>query len=286
MDMSELTTNLRSRLMLARLNISEWGVHRVDRKASDKVADEFYAKSDAGKYYKALLPKAAIQPWITAKNRVRAKFYQLTLPWTDDGYRVLTAEAYLDLVQELAVLESEAMNEIRKLVSNLDSWKAEAQNMLGTLYDDTLYPEPEELEREYAIRLHITPMPSGADFRVDLDDVTVSEIRSDIDKQVNSAVQQAMRDVYDRAYTAIRHMADKLGDEKAIFRDSLVENVAELVDLLPKLNVSGDTRINQLADDVTLLCRHPAQTLRDDLSARAETAKNARKLSDRLKSWI
>ncbi|MGI8552470.1 MAG: hypothetical protein ACR2PL_17030, partial [Dehalococcoidia bacterium] len=57
------------------------------------------------------------------------------------------------------------------------------------------------------------------------------------------------------------------------FHDTLVENVRELVDLLPTLNVTGNTTMAELSERMKAeLCRYSAQTLRDSTSARERTA--------------
>jgi hypothetical protein len=79
-------------------------------------------------------------------------------------------------------------------------------------------------------------------------------------------------------------MAEKLkafkpaqGGDRAegIFRDSLVENVRELVAVLPSLNITGDPTLAAVAARMEALCRDDADELRDNAAARASVAAEA-----------
>jgi hypothetical protein len=51
--------SLASRAMLCSLSIRMWSARKHDREASDEIAQRHGAQPDAGRYHKALLPKAA-----------------------------------------------------------------------------------------------------------------------------------------------------------------------------------------------------------------------------------
>lgn len=276
----------RQRLMLARLSISEWSARKVDKTATERVHSDFSAATDSGRYNKALLPKAALEEVAKVRGEARTLFYKLTLPWQDDGYRVLTTDAYFELVGEISAITSKFYGAVNRLVRDYDSWKQEAKRTRGALYNEADYPTPDEVRCKFCMDLALMPLPAGTDFRVDIDDVVRDKIQADIDKRVRTAINDAMADVRDRVVTAVGHMADKLADPKAIFRDSLVENVRELVELLPKLNASDDPRLASLPDDMSDLLKYSAQELRDNLTARAETARTARSMVDRVASWL
>lgn len=279
-------TLTRDRLMLARLAISEWGAYKVDKTATRKVHTDFAASNDSGRYNKLLLPKAAFEDIAAARTEARTLFYRLTLPWQDDGFRVLTADAYFELTEKIAGCASKFDRAVAKLLAELEMWKAQARAARGALYNEADYPTSSEIVRRYRMDLALMPMPSGEDFRVDMDDVTRAKIQEDIDSRVASALQSAMNDVYERVANVVGHMAERLADPKAIFRDSLVENVHDLVALLPKLNATNDARLAMLPVELQPLLEHSAQDLRDNQTARAETARAARSMLDRVKEWM
>jgi hypothetical protein len=85
-----------------------------------------------------------------------------------------------------------------------------------------------------------------------------------------------MGDVWERTYKALSNMSAKLDysgkDDKKIFRDTLVNNVRDMLGLLSKFNITGDQRMENMRvrlEDAMLGVSPDA--LRDDDTFRAET---------------
>jgi len=82
-------------------------------------------------------------------------------------------------------------------------------------------------------------------------------------------------------------MADKLKDGDAIFRDSLVGNVKDFVDILPALNLTGDPELSAAVLEVKekLVCYSP-DTLRDQETERARAAATADEIARRMAAYF
>ena len=65
-------------------------------------------------------------------------------------------------------------------------------------------------------------------------------------------LNDAQRDLYRRLGEAVERVGERLREDEngkpLVFRDSLIENIRELVDVVPRLNIFAD-------DDLTMLCR-------------------------------
>jgi hypothetical protein len=70
------------------------------------------------------------------------------------------------------------------------------------------------------------------------------------------------------------------------FRDTVVTDLVKLVDLLPKLNVTGDPELERLAAQVRALLLVDPQELRKSESIRTETAKNATAIAQRMQAYM
>ena len=285
MDMSNIP-GVRDKLMLARLSISSWGNRKVDKQASEHVHQTYATDASAGRYNKTLLPKAAVEKIIAAHNQARAAHYRLTLPWADDGYRVLTAAAHLDYVNDMMQWESATQQAVHDLCRKLPHWMAEAQKMHGSLFNAADYPDEHALQAAYSFAIHIMPMPAAEDFRVDLGDDVVNVIKSDIEKRVADAQQSAFKDVFARIAENVGHMAEKLADPEAIFRDSLVNNVTDLVAVLPKLNFYDDPGLSIVIEQMKQLVVHEPKELRLNAQARQQTATKAAGIASKVKGWL
>jgi hypothetical protein len=61
-------------------------------------------------------------------------------------------------------------------------------------------------------------------------------------------------------------MVDRLNEPESRFHGSLVTNVLDLVEILPRLNVNGDTDLNRFAEQVKgRLCNYSAQDLKKQI---------------------
>jgi len=76
------------------------------RSASEETAQRHGAQADAGRYHKVLLPKAALAEVHKIVSDARQEHYFMTLPWDDNGYRVLPAAAYMDHTEKMRELAS------------------------------------------------------------------------------------------------------------------------------------------------------------------------------------
>ena len=95
-----------------------------------------------------------------------------------------------------------------------------------------------------------------------------------------------MTNLWQRVYELVKPLADKLNDPKGIFRDSLVEKIHDLTNLLPKLNITGDKKLNDLTNEIRQkLCSRSPGELRDLDGVRGRVAKDADDILDRMKGY-
>jgi len=69
-------------------------------------------------------------------------------------------------------------------------------------------------------------------------------------------------------------------------RDSVVTNLVKLVDLLPKLNLTGDPELERMGAQVRASLLVDPQELRKSESIRSETAKRATAICDRMAAYL
>jgi hypothetical protein len=69
-------------------------------------------------------------------------------------------------------------------------------------------------------------------------------------------------------------------------RDSVVTNVVKFVEILPKLNVTGDPELERLAAEVRTSLVVDPQELRKSESVRADTARAAAAIADHVAGYM
>lgn len=277
---------LNTQLMIVNLTIRKWAGTKLDKTVSSETNMKYNVKNKAARVYKNLLPKSALEKTRKAYNAVYTYHYANTLPWGDAGRRVLPAKHYFKYSEKMRELINVADREVNEFLRNYASAVAKAQTVLNDMFDPADYPEPAEIASHFGIKIDLEPLPDAGDFRVDLVQEEVDKIREQIAEQQNEMANQAMRDLWNRTYKVVQNMAERLGNEKNVFRNSLVGNVVDIVSLLPKMNVTGDKELTKLCHEMEeKLVKYDAVELRNDNIARKETAQAANDILDMMSGF-
>lgn len=248
----------------------------MDKQATEKVRQDYDAAQDAGRYNKALIANNALKAVQSAANDARTFHYKQTLPWNDEGARILPATNYLEYTEGMRKYKSAFNAAVSDFLDAYPNLVEEAKTRLNRLFVQSDYPSPQNIVSKYGFEVQVDPLPDANDFRVDLGDAEIQRIRDDIDSRAQQAQDAAMRDVWSRLHEAVGNMAERLSSPDAIFRDSLVGNLEELIDLLPRLNIAGDPELDRLTKEVSAkLTAHEPDTLRADKTTRAAVANDA-----------
>lgn len=261
--------------MLVSLRLSAWLGQRIDNSATRDTLARNGAQHDAGRFAKQLLPKDALKGITAAHSAARAKHYALTLPWNDNGERILSSEMFFAYTKLMAECKDEIESAHSDFFGQYADYVRHAPKRLGSLYDPKDFPPLEVVKRRYDFALSILPMPSKDDFRVSLGAATEQAIRNGIEAEVTRRYADAQRDIWQRIAKALEHFAAKMHDHDAIFRNSTVQNVIEIIDLAPKLLVIPDPEINATCDRIRKALNSAAldpDVLRNDTNARQAAA--------------
>ncbi len=285
--------SLSSRAMLCSLSISMWLARKHDPDALQEIAHRHGAQADAGRYHKVLLPKAALAEIQKIVSDARQEHYFMTLPWDDNGYRVLPAAAYMDHTEKMRELSNQFTPAVEALAREFGKLVEDAKVRLGGLFRPEDYPTPDGLRSKFSFETKVMPLPDAGDFRVTLGDEEKERIKRQITTAVEASLQVASRDLWLRLYEAVTHLAERLQayqvTEEGVehpFRDSVVTNLVKLVDILPKLNVTADLELERLAAQVRASLLVDPQELRKSESVRTETAKAAAAIAQRMAGYM
>jgi hypothetical protein len=279
--------NLNDRALLVQLNISQWTARKYDKRATEDVAAMHNAGKAAGRFNKALLPMNDYLDNVQKKaTLIRTRYYQNTLPWAMDGTQMLPSANYLAFMTDFRKQKSEWEYAVSMFVDHYEDMKIIAKRVLGSLYSDADYPSENEIIHKFKMDMAVFPVPS-TDFRVQLSNDELNHIRGDLEARLASAQQTAVREVWDRLFEKVKHIADKLADPSAIFRDSLVENAREMCALLPRLNFTDDPNLEAMRAEVEakLIGHHP-DALRNNLDLRQDTAAEAADIMKRMSVFM
>jgi hypothetical protein len=279
--------NLSDRALLVQLSISQWAARKYDKKISNEVASQHGTATAVGRYNKSLLPMNDLLDNVHKKaSLIRNNFYANTLPWGMEGTQMLPSSNYLNFMTEFRKEKNEWQTLVANFTSNYDSLKEDAKRFLGTLYNESDYPTLSEIVGKFNIDIAVFPVPS-TDFRVSIGSDELERIQQDVERRVQQSQAVAMKEVWTRLYERVKHMADKLADPKAVFRDSMIDNAREICALLPRLNFSDDPNLETLRQQVEMgIANHHPDALRNNPDLRRDTAAEARAIMDKMNVFM
>jgi len=285
--------SISSAAMLVELSIGTWTGRKLDRKASIDVVLQHHAHKGVANVHKKLLGDCAeldaVQKF-TANSR--NAHYAMTMPWSDTGLRLLPTTQYFKYHGEMTALQTEYQRLVQVF---LDAYSWEIQNSqlkLGDLFNADEYPTSDSLTGKFRFGMNYMPLPDAGDWRVAIGSETESALRYQYEGYYATQLETAMGDVWRRAHDALTKMSERLdyadGPTKKVFRDSLVSNVHDMIDLLGACNVTNDPVMAAAQHDLDQAMRGiTPDALREDPYLRAETRRKVnevRKVIDNLPS--
>jgi len=265
------------------LHVSQWGARRHDKAASLQVAAANDA-GDAGRFNKLLIDKAHLAEIGKAVSAMRVTHYDLTLPWQDDGARLLPNALFMKYAEAMRVRRQAFDDAVRSFVAKYPELVTQARKRLGKLYQPADYPV--DISGRFQSRLEFAPMPNVDDFRVKASEAEAELIKFEVTASVNSTLAtrqaEAMKHVNQRVRDALERVRDRCSAEKPIIHDSMMEEIETLIDVLPAMNIVSDPKIDELVHRLKneVLCS--TSSLRRTKAVRLRAAEGA----EELLSWL
>jgi hypothetical protein len=267
--------------MLADMTIHRWTASKHDRSVSAEV-ERTHNANNAGRYNKQLIDKAHLATIDTLGNQLRAFHYRLTLPWSDKGARLLPSKLFMQYQEGFASLRDQREKAVEDFLRSYPTLVQAARTRLNSMFEPSDYPSAEELRRSFGVELEIMPVPSAADFRLDvINDEMQTGIRNDIVRKLHERQAQATKDCWARVKEVVGRISEQCSKPKGRIHDSLMENAADLATLLDGLNITNDPGITSIEDDLRALIVDPDQ-LRNSAVTRSGVGRLADSILQRI----
>lgn len=294
-----MSRNLHESAMLARLSLTAWSGRKYDRKVSDEIAAKHGTTAEmAGNYNKILVAKDAIKKIQCVDNEIRSFHYVNTLPWFDDGFRILPAANFLPYTAGIRDLQAKRARILSDFAAVYPRLVDDARLNLNGLFDPADYPSVAQVMSRFYFGSDMMPLPNTADFRADLPADELAQLIGQSEQAIQDKINAAVRDVWTRVHEVVSRMATRLKEYKVtvtdgktksenVFRDSLVDNVRDLVDILPRLNFTDDAGLADIARRMKeSLTEFDAGTLREFPEKRAVVQRSAESILADMAGYI
>jgi hypothetical protein len=277
-----------TKTMTVNLQIGIWMGRRLDKEASRELTNDKGADADAARVNTHLIPKEKLQPIVSASGAIRTHFYHKTLPWKDNGDRLLVRGIYMPFIQEHERLVRDFDNAVDHfLTRDYLAAQDQAAFRMGELFRSDVYPHPDQLRRRFYVGLDIDAVTEAGDFRVEMDTDQINSVRRSMEEAMQSRMGKAVQDVWERLASALGHFAEKMNDTDAKFRDTTVKNLEEIVDMLPHMNIFDDPELTRIGEAIKdKLIGFDAKDLRKDPHVRGIAGTEAAKIMEDMAGFM
>lgn len=269
--------SISSSALLIYISVSSWAGKVEAKRVSEEVSQQHNAENGVTQTFKKLFGKRdkhlyKIQQHITA---TRTLFKNSTLPWSDNGQRLVTTKAYFNLMKELTGMRDEFWELVEEFLVEYNNKIIDMQARMGSLFNIDEYPTVDELRKNYDFKLEDTPLMPVGDWRLDINTDALQSAKDRYADMYSTKVEAAMLDIWKRLYEPLANMSERLDYEDTgemeeyytkptaanpngvlrtrkkdvkIFGGNLVSNITDMVDVLRVSNVTNSPRMNDMAD--------------------------------------
>lgn len=277
--------SIASSAMLVELSISSWTARKLDKKVSAEVDNAKNTKVSTVNVNKNLMAGTGVlESILKYASGARTWHLSQTLPWSDNGSRLIPMSNFITYKEQLNVLENNYMALVDKFIDSYPNLVIAAAFQLGDLFDRAEYPEVHTLRNRFKFSYNFFPVPTAGDFRIDINEEAKAEIIANCDSAYQERLNNAMRDAWARLHDCLTRMSDRLQYDEVpsddplthgtvlkprIFRDSLMDNATELINMLKHLNITQDPKLELARAELEATIKgYDVSDLRESFTAR------------------
>lgn len=273
--------------LLATLNIGLYSGRKKDsRTQAEVIKDKQSGSARAASVYKSLFADCPeLDAIVKFQARARKRHYMLTLPWNDNGARLLPGTALMAYQAEMRTHEQEYAQLCQAFLDKYDTLVGAAAFQLGTLFDRSEYPTRDKVSQQFHFTVSYDPVPTSGDFRVDVESDVQRDLKAQYEARMADQLAAAQADAWSRAYEALERFRDRLtlneDGTRRVFQETMVSNAQELCMMLTHLNVTKDPKLEEARKQMEqMLTGVDVKELRKEEGARLEVLHATNKILD------
>ena len=282
----EVYMSLDSKAVLVQLGISMPKFRRLDKTATHKVQEYFNMSRNTGSFTKRCIISQRLDDIDDLETKIRKWFYDSTLPWGLKGVHLLASRNYMSFRSEFKDFQRLWNQNVTQFAEEYPQLKIDATRYLGDSYNSNDYPLESTIADKFKLDVAIFPVPAD-DFRVQLTDVEKAQLQQEVATRKADATQHAQEELQSRLYEPLKALATALADPTAVFRDTKVTNLHDIVNSIDKLNFMEDPTIDSIKAEIqTKLMGYNVHALRHDPELREQKGNEAQDIVDKMSVFM
>jgi hypothetical protein len=275
--------------MLVQLTMKSKSFTKLDREVSNEVNLQKGAALDASRTNKQLIDKDALKA--IKKTQAQCKIYHdhMTLPYVDRGPRLLPTLKYLEYTEKMNGYINDIEIAKNDFLEHYNDYVEEQRVRLGEMFKANDYPDVSAIREAFGASITFYPLPDSSQL-VKLAGVNkqdMAKIKKQVKQSLEEKTKEAMAEVWNRVYTAIKKLHGALTREKGKLHQSLVDTLVEFIELIPALNITGDKNLNKVVKQIQKdLVNYDMKVYKAAPDLKQDTADKAEKLMKQMEAYF
>jgi hypothetical protein len=266
--------NLKDRAIVVNVHISLWRARKQDKAVKMEIEDAHNVK-DVGNFSKKLMKSSQLEAIYTKAGRIGSIYREMTLPWGDNGDRIITTDKYFEFLTKLGTESMEFDQLCDDFAYNAYvNQREKERERLKTLFKESDYPHPDLIRSRFKMKTVFSPLTDASDFRLSASDAVQQMLKDQLENELKERVTTANDEILDKIKDVVMKMYETLSEPGKGFKSSLIGNVEFLVETIPAINIFEDQHIKDVVEMLKPLCVN-YDLLKSNDSFRQEIAKKA-----------
>lgn len=279
----KISSVLSEKAMIVRLAVSGWSGRITDKVVTAELNEIKNAAVDAAIVTKTLIDKNHLKIIRNIVSGMKKYHNEQTMPWDNNGGRLLPSTEFNAYTMKFRESQRALETAVTDFVLQYPGYISESEERLGALFSVDDYPAVTEIQDKFSIETNFEKVPEADDFRVDIPEHEQQKIREQIEGRIEARHADSMKRLWTRIFKAVEHINTKLSEDNGIFRDTLVENVEQLVEVLPALNILDDQALTDMTNELReTLCGYAPDDIRKNDVIRKELAEKSGEVLEKI----
>jgi hypothetical protein len=286
---------LNEKALLVKVELKKWGGSKTDVSLAEEISSNYSLKSGLFIVSKKLTQNATLKAIKKIDGLIRtdciysgAGYRGFCHAWDNNGNYLLPIDAKDRFEKRFAEYRDEREALVKQFLSEYPDIVDGAKVEFGSTFNESDFPHVNEIEDCFSCEVIKNPVPSTDDIRVNLSSDEIEELKANGKAQEDAKIKEITGSVIDKVNGVLGHFSEKIKAGET-FRDSTLDKVIDLCDVLPALNIDGDSQIHQAHQSLMDVFHNTdvdAKTLREDKDKAKEVADASDKILEELSGWV
>lgn len=248
---------LSSSAILVELNIGCPTFTKRDKKTQEEVLIAKGARSKAADVNKILLPECKELDAVSKFAALTRTWHNgRTLPWSNKGPRLLPGPIMFDYKTQVNQYRQDFFTLRDEFLMAYPQAIQTAAFGTGGFFERSDYASVDDVAEKFSFNIHFSPLPESGDFRLDIGQQGLDELRSEYEANANRMLGGVMQEMWDRMHDSLTTLSNQFRIEqdgtKGKLYQATIDAALEMCDLLEKFNPTNDEELDKARRDLKM----------------------------------